>query len=136
MNHRGPDKILRQILNYEAATFILLTAVVWLNEYVHFPSKILGAEPENFKWQEALFETVIIGAAGLFIISATRRVMRRLNQLEGILPICASCKSIQDDQGNWQRVEQYVHDHSNADFSHGLCPDCAREYKQNLQPAP
>jgi HAMP domain-containing protein len=45
--------------------------------------------------------------------------------LEGILPICASCKRIHTDKGDWQAVESYVRDHSEAEFSHGLCPDCA-----------
>ncbi|HEY6140318.1 MAG TPA: HAMP domain-containing protein [Thermoanaerobaculia bacterium] len=45
--------------------------------------------------------------------------------LEGILPICASCKRIHTDKGDWQAVESYVRDHSEAEFSHGICPDCA-----------
>lgn len=45
-------------------------------------------------------------------------------QLGGLLPICASCKKIRDDQGYWQQVEVYIRQHSEAEFSHGLCPDC------------
>ncbi|MCK6627052.1 MAG: response regulator [Anaerolineae bacterium] len=44
--------------------------------------------------------------------------------LRGLLPICASCKKIRDDEGYWQQVEVYIRDHSEADFTHGLCPDC------------
>jgi hypothetical protein len=43
------------------------------------------------------------------------------------LPICASCKRIRDDHENWHPVESYISDHSQAEFSHGLCPDCAQE---------
>jgi AmiR/NasT family two-component response regulator len=61
--------------------------------------------------------------------------LRRLNEelqaalanvktLRGLLPICASCKKIRDDEGYWQLVEVYIRDHSEADFTHGLCPDC------------
>ena len=46
--------------------------------------------------------------------------------LKGILPICASCKRIRSDGGQWEQVESYVRDHTNAEFSHGLCPDCAK----------
>ncbi len=42
-------------------------------------------------------------------------------------PICASCKKIRDDQGYWQQVEVYIRDHSDAEFSHGICPDCMAE---------
>lgn len=45
--------------------------------------------------------------------------------LKGILPICASCKRIHTDGGKWEQVESYVREHTNAEFSHGLCPDCA-----------
>ncbi len=51
----------------------------------------------------------------------------KVKTLSGLLPICASCKKIRDDQGYWQQVEVYIQDHSKAEFSHGLCPDCAKK---------
>jgi len=56
--------------------------------------------------------------------------------LEGILPICASCKRIRTDGGHWQAVESYVRDHSAAEFSHGLCPDCAQRDWGGAIPTP
>ena len=47
--------------------------------------------------------------------------------LSGLLPICASCKKIRDDEGLWNQVEEYIHEHSEAQFSHGLCPDCMKK---------
>jgi hypothetical protein len=47
--------------------------------------------------------------------------------LRGLLPICASCKKIRDDQGYWTQMEGYIRDHSEADFSHGICPECAKK---------
>lgn len=47
--------------------------------------------------------------------------------LRGLLPICAQCKKIRDDQNYWQRLETYLSDHLSVDFTHGLCPGCARE---------
>ncbi len=52
--------------------------------------------------------------------------LARLKVLSGLLPICASCKTIRDDGGYWQQLEGYIRDHSQAEFSHGICPDCAR----------
>jgi ligand-binding sensor domain-containing protein len=46
--------------------------------------------------------------------------------LSGLLPVCASCKNIRDDKGYWNQIETYIHEHSEAQFSHGICPDCAR----------
>jgi AmiR/NasT family two-component response regulator len=50
----------------------------------------------------------------------------QVKTLRGILPICASCKKIRDDQGYWTEVEIYIREHSEADFTHGICPDCAK----------
>jgi phosphoserine phosphatase RsbU/P len=47
-----------------------------------------------------------------------------VNQLEGLLPICCSCKKIRDGKGNWQRVEKYIEVHSEVQFTHGYCPEC------------
>jgi sigma-B regulation protein RsbU (phosphoserine phosphatase) len=48
----------------------------------------------------------------------------QVRTLRGIVPICASCKNVRDDQGFWSRVETYVRDHTEAEFSHAVCPDC------------
>jgi phosphoserine phosphatase RsbU/P len=50
----------------------------------------------------------------------------QIKTLRGIVPICASCKKIRDDQGFWNQVEVYVRDHTEAQFSHGICPECAK----------
>jgi DNA-binding NtrC family response regulator len=51
--------------------------------------------------------------------------LREINTLRGFLPICANCKKIRDDQGYWTRIETYISMHSEAEFSHGICPECA-----------
>ncbi len=51
----------------------------------------------------------------------------QIKVLSGLLPICASCKKIRDDQGYWKQIESYIRDHSEAKFSHGICPDCAKK---------
>ena len=53
--------------------------------------------------------------------------LEKVKLLSGLLPICASCKKIRDDKGYWQQVEEYVSDHSEAIFSHGLCPECLKK---------
>jgi hypothetical protein len=58
------------------------------------------------------------------------RSLAEVQVLEGLLPICASCNKIRDDQQQWQPLESYLTDHSRASFSHGLCPDCAQRARQ------
>ncbi len=56
----------------------------------------------------------------------------KIKKLHGFLPICASCKKIRDDKGYWHRVEEYIQDHSDVEFSHGICLDCAKKLNPEL----
>ena len=59
--------------------------------------------------------------------------LSKVKQLSGLLPICASCKRIRDDKGYWNRIEEYIMNHSEADFSHGLCPPCIEKLYPELK---
>lgn len=61
------------------------------------------------------------------LIGELEKAMAEIKTLSGFIPICASCKKIRDDKGYWQAVEVYIRDRTNAQFSHGICPDCARK---------
>lgn len=60
----------------------------------------------------------------------------RIKVLQGFIPICAGCKKIRDDKGFWNQLEVYIKEHSEADFTHGYCPECAKklidEYKEGV----
>jgi hypothetical protein len=60
-------------------------------------------------------------------ILASKEAQKDAKELKGLLPICARCKKIRDDQGYWNRLEEYISEHSEAEFSHGLCPKCAED---------
>ena len=57
-----------------------------------------------------------------------QEAMDQIKTLRGILPICSFCKQIRNDQGYWQQVEEYLKYHTNAQFSHGVCPDCLKKH--------
>lgn len=61
------------------------------------------------------------------LIQELSEALHRIKTLEGLIPICASCKKIRSDEGYWEDVEVYIRNHSKADFTHGLCPDCTKE---------
>jgi DNA-binding NtrC family response regulator len=61
------------------------------------------------------------------LIRELQEALATVKKLGGLLPICASCKRIRDDKGYWKRLEQYIQEHSEASFSHGLCPSCAHK---------
>ena len=61
------------------------------------------------------------------VIKELQTALERVKTLSGMLPICASCKKIRDDRGYWNKIEAYIEKHSEAEFSHGICPECARK---------
>jgi HAMP domain-containing protein len=61
-------------------------------------------------------------------IAQLEKTLSEVKQLRGILPICSYCNKIRDDAGYWNRLEKYLHDHSDARLSHGICPECARKH--------
>ena len=78
-----------------------------------------AAEEQLKKHHEQLEELVEKRTADL------QEALSQVKTLSGFLPICASCKKIRDDKGYWNQIEAYIQDHSEAEFSHGICPECA-----------
>ena len=61
-----------------------------------------------------------------------KTALEEVKQLSGLLPICAFCKKIRDDQGYWKQLETYIQEHSDAELTHGICEECAREHYPGL----
>lgn len=116
-----------------------------LNQYVCEPSKekngtfrhfIVTAEPlldckdrvigiiESF--QDITEKKRLEGEKEL-LLNELKESLKKVKLLSGLVPICASCKKIRDDRGFWSQVESYISKHSEAKFSHGICPDCAKK---------
>ena len=60
------------------------------------------------------------------LILDLKAALAKVKTLKGLLPMCANCQKIRDDRGKWHHVEEYIRDHSEADFTHGICPECSR----------
>jgi two-component system, response regulator PdtaR len=68
------------------------------------------------------------------LLAKLQQALAEVKKLEGLLPICSYCKKIRDAGGNWQRVEQYISDHSPVQFTHSICPECLREHYPEAKP--
>ena len=100
----------------------------------------------NKKWTEGII--ALLGVVGEIFTNALERkrteeallrekdklqaALAKIKTLSGMLPICASCKKIRDDKGYWSQIEEYIRDHSEAQFSHGICPECAEKAMEEL----
>ncbi len=120
-------KFSRLIIYYELFGFCLLIVITWIDEFLDLPHHLFGGPPTLLNIAESIFECLWILVVGLLVILFTLKLLHEIRHLEGFLPICASCKKIRDDHGNWIQIEGYIRDHSDAEFSHSICPDCAKE---------
>jgi PAS domain S-box-containing protein len=66
------------------------------------------------------------------LIAELQEAVKEIKTLRGILPLCSFCKKIRDDTGYWEQVDVYIHKHLQADISHGICPECAKEHYPDL----
>jgi hypothetical protein len=62
-----------------------------------------------------------------------RDALAKIKTLSGLLPICAGCKKIRNDDGYWEQVDQYISDHTGVTFTHGLCPECYNKGMEDLK---
>jgi hypothetical protein len=91
-----------------------------INEIASLREEVAELRRLERLWQQA-HET------GALPVEKPRHDIPGAKTLKGLLPICACCKNIRDDKGYWNRLETYIKEHSDADFTHGLCPDCIKK---------
>ena len=70
---------------------------------------------------------LVFGIIVCRVMARQREALQEISMLRGILPICANCKKIRDDEGHWQELDAYIGQRSGAEFSHGICLDCFKE---------
>jgi hypothetical protein len=66
------------------------------------------------------------------LIKELQDALGQVKTLKGLLPICSACKKIRDDQGYWSQIEAYISSHSDAEFSHSICPECLKKLYPDL----
>lgn len=120
------DRMSRRILLYEMLGFAIVIIALWVNELFDLPSRVFGQPSTPVNLIESVWETVFIVVLAAVIAALTLHLLKKIRLLEGFLPVCSACKKIRmDDQ--WFQIESYIRDHSEAEFTHTVCPECARK---------
>jgi hypothetical protein len=124
MSKRGFSK---RLIAADILGFAIVILWLWMDEVADVPHYLFGAPRTPVNLTECLYETVLVGGLGVFLIARTIRLLSRLKYLEGFLPVCAFCKRIRVGE-EWIPIESYISSNSAARFSHGFCPDCVRKH--------
>ncbi|MFH1019437.1 MAG: hypothetical protein V1782_02330 [Pseudomonadota bacterium] len=128
------DKITARTISYQLIGYGILLFLITGDELFDFPHNIFGAPATPINWTETVIEGTYILLLCAFTIYLSLRYLKRIKFLEGFLPICSFCKKIRKGE-EWTSLEKYMSDHSEALFSHGLCPECAeKHYGKYLHP--
>jgi len=83
-------------------------------------------EKSNQRLQTEIIERKRLEEKKAQLIEDLKAALTNVKRLKGLLPICANCKKIRDDEGFWEEVDSYFHEHSEVEFTHGICPDCMK----------
>jgi ABC-type phosphate/phosphonate transport system substrate-binding protein len=104
---------------------LLICAMIAITFYVSRLNRTLGMSQTRLNME--LAERTKIEAERERLIAELKDALNNVKTLKGLLPICASCKKIRDDKGYWSQIEEYIGSHSDAQFSHGICPECMKK---------
>jgi hypothetical protein len=121
------SKTLRLLILFQIIVFLLFLGLTLCNEIIDIPHFIFGDTATSFAQRrgEIGIELTIFLIVMVIQIGFFAKLYRRIRILEGFIPICANCKKIKNSDNAWQQMEKYITEHSLAQFSHGICPDCA-----------
>jgi formate hydrogenlyase subunit 3/multisubunit Na+/H+ antiporter MnhD subunit len=122
----------KAVIFLETAVFVLILAIIWLDEFIDIPYRLFGATPRPYRLEEYLFETVSIVLLAAVLITITIILQRRIRYLESFLHICAWCRRIRIDD-KWISLEEYVRTEHQLESTHGICPECVRKLINDIQ---
>lgn len=119
--------ITRKLLFYQLIAYGLLLFLIVGDEVFDFPHRVFHAPATPINWNEAVTEGGYVLVLAVFSLYLSQRLLHRIKHLEGFLAICSFCKKIRVGEDR-KPIEDYIHAHSEAEFSHGLCPGCAEKH--------
>lgn len=134
---RVPEHGPLEIRHLAASINTMLTTLSHYSAELGSSNKVLAKQNKDIGAANALLQEEINERKALeeereHLISELQEALAQVKTLSGFLPICAACKKIRDDQGYWNQIEEYIKNHSDVQFSHGICPDCAENLYGDL----
>ena len=113
------------MLALEAVGFLLIVAIIWMDELLDLPHLMFGAAHTPVGWGEGLLESLLTVAVAVAVVTITYRAFRRIEYLESLIVMCAWCRRVRSGQ-EWLSVEHFLEQQHQLRTSHGICEGCSR----------
>jgi hypothetical protein len=131
MNH---TKHQRRVLWFQAAAFLVVIAISWLDEWIGLPEMLTGGMHHAPNWAEPVLESLVAVLVWLVTFLITRLLLARLHYMEGFLRVCAWCHKVYDGE-QWVSLERFFEKGFATQTSHGMCPACEQRARQEVKHA-
>lgn len=125
---------LAKVLVYQHVGFLLILALVWLDELKALPALLYGDRSFEFDFQNAALKILVVLAVWFLMIGSTRRILTRVRYLEGFMRVCSWCRHI-DFKGNWISMEEFLERGLDTQTTHGICRTCLAKQAASLRKA-
>ena len=112
------------MLALEAVGFLLIVAIIWMDELLDLPHLMLGAARTPVRWGEGILESLLTIAVGMAVVAISYRAFRRIEYLESLTVMCAWCRRVRSGE-EWLSVEHFLERQHHSRTSHGICEGCA-----------
>ena len=113
------------MLGLEAVGFLLIVAIIWMDELFDLPHLMFGAARTPVRWVEGIIESLLTLAVGAAVVAISYGAFRRIEYLESLIVMCAWCRKVRSGE-DWLSMEDYLERQQQARTSHGICEVCAK----------
>lgn len=113
------------MLALEAVGFLLIVAIIWMDELLDLPHLMFGAVRTPVNWAEGILESLLIIAVGTAVVVISYRALRRIEYLESLVVMCSWCRRVRSGE-EWLSVEDFLERQHQSRTSHGICEACAQ----------
>jgi hypothetical protein len=123
---------LTKIVLYQNLGFLAIIVLCFLDDLLKLPSLIFSGHPFVILYRRPILEMLLILAVWFLVAGSTRRLLKRVKQLEDFMRVCAWCRKI-DYKGEWMRLEEFMEQGFDTPTTHGICPECLRQQKEAVE---
>jgi len=123
-----------KIVTYQNVGFLAIIVLCYLDELLTLPSLIFSDHPFDFVYRRPMLEMLLFLTVWLLVSGSTHRLLKRVQDLEAFMRVCAWCRRI-DCKGQWMQLEEFMQQGFDTTTTHGICPECLQQQREAIDRA-